>query len=66
MQRYIEHMADKLSDLSPARLAEINAFIDFVRQRDKDSQLRQDFAQASESSFNKVWKNDDDAIYGKY
>lgn len=58
-------MIEKLEHLSPGRLAEVADFIDFLRQRDQDKRLRQDYAQASEASFNKVWDNDDDAIYDK-
>ncbi len=63
MQPHIKHMIEKLEHLSPGRLAEVADFIDFLQQRDQDKGLRQDFAQASEASFNKAWNNDDDAIY---
>jgi uncharacterized membrane protein len=63
MQPQVQHMLEKLEHLSPERLAEIEDFIDFLNQRDQDKRLRQDYAQASEGAFNKVWDNDDDAIY---
>lgn len=63
MQPQVEHMLEKLEHLSPDRLAEVEDFIDFLQQRDQDKRLRQDFTQASEDAFNKVWANDDDAIY---
>lgn len=63
MQPQVEHMLEKLEHLSPERLAEVEDFIDFLNQRDQDKRLRQDFTQASEDAFNKVWDNDDDAIY---
>jgi hypothetical protein len=56
-------MLEKLEHLSPERLAEIEDFIDFLSQKDQDKGLRQDYAQASEDAFSKVWDNDDDAIY---
>jgi transcriptional regulator with XRE-family HTH domain len=57
-------MLEKLEHLSPERLAEIEDFIDFLNQRDQDKRLRQDYAQASEDAFNKVWDNDDpDLLY---
>lgn len=65
MQPQVKQMIEKLEHLSPGRLAEVADFIDFLRQRDQDKRLRQDYAQASEASFNKVWDNDDDAIYDK-
>lgn len=63
MQPQIQHVLEKLEHLSPDRLAEVEDFIDFLQQRDQDKRLRQDFTQGSEAAFNKVWDNDDDAIY---
>ena len=47
-----------LEHLSPERLAELDDFIDFLRQSDQDKRLRQDYAHASEAAFDKVWDND--------
>ena len=58
-----EQILAKLKRLSPSRLAEVADFIDFLQQRDQERQLRQDYAQASEAAFNKVWDNDDDTLY---
>lgn len=63
MQTKVENMVKKLDHMSPERLKEIDDFIDFIRLRDRDSQLHNDFVQASESAFEKVWDNDDDAVY---
>lgn len=63
MQPQVEHMLEKLEHLSPDRLAEVEDFIDFLSQRDQEKCLRQDYTQASEDAFKKVWDNDDDAIY---
>lgn len=63
MQPQVEHVLEKLEHLTPARLAEVEDFIDFLQQRDQSDRLRKDFTQASESAFNKVWDNDEDAIY---
>lgn len=63
MQPQVEHMLEKLEHLSPERLAEVEDFIDFLSQRDQDKHLQQDYTKASEDAFNKVWDNDDDAIY---
>jgi len=66
MQPRVQQMLlEKLKHLSPERLAEVADFIDFLQQRDQDRQLQQDFAQASEAAFGKVWDNDDDSIYDK-
>ena len=63
MQPQLEQIQEKLADLAPDRLAEVEDFIDFLQQRDHDKLLRTSYAQASEEVFNKVWDNDDDAIY---
>lgn len=63
MQPQVELMLEKLEHLSPKRLAEVADFIDFLQQRDQDKHLRQDYAQASEVAFNKIWDNNDDSIY---
>jgi len=63
MQAQVEKMVEKLEHLSPSRLAEVADFIDFLQQRDQDQQLRKNYTQASEASFNKVWDNEEDAIY---
>ena len=63
MQPQVSHVVRKLEHLSPERLAEVDDFIEFLQQRDQEKSLRQDFAQASEAAFAKLWDNDDDAIY---
>lgn len=63
MQPQVQQMLQKLEHLSPERLAEVEDFIDFLQQRDQDKRLHQDFTQASEATFSKVWDNDDDALY---
>ena len=59
----LEEIQHKLEQLAPDRLAEVEDFIDFLRERDLDRQLRQDHAQASEAAFAKIWDNDSDAVY---
>lgn len=63
MQPQLEQMMAKLEHLPPARLAEVEDFIDFLQQRDRDQRLRQEYARASEITFAQVWDNDEDAIY---
>jgi len=63
MQTQVENMVKKLDHMSPERLTEINDFIDFIRLRDRDIRLHQDFAEVSELAFAKAWDNDDDAVY---
>lgn len=65
MTPQIEQVREKLEHLAPERLAEVEDFIDFLRERDQDRRLRRDYAQASEGAFARVWDNDEDAIYDK-
>ena len=65
MQPQLEQMIEKLEHLSPDRLAEVEDFIDFIQQRDRDKILRQDYARASEAALARVWDNDEDAIYDR-
>jgi hypothetical protein len=63
MQVQVQHIMERLEHLSPERQAEVGDFIEFLHQRDQEQRLRKDFAQAANSSFEKVWDNDDDAVY---
>lgn len=63
MTPQLEQIREKLAQLAPERLAEVEDFIDFLRERDRDRRLRRDYAKASEAAFAKVWDNDEDAVY---
>ena len=52
-------------DLPPERLAEVEDFIDFLSQKDRERHVRRDFARGAGASFQKVWDNEDDAAYDK-
>jgi hypothetical protein len=56
-------LIDKLRTLPPERLAEVEDFVDFLRSRDEERQLRQGAARLSRASFSQVWDNADDAAY---
>jgi hypothetical protein len=56
---------DKLKDLSPERVAEVEDFVDFLRTRNEDPRLTQAAAKASVAAFNKVWDNPEDADYDR-
>ena len=64
MRLQLEQVQEKLERLSPERLAEVEDFIDFLQQRDQEANLNRAYAQASEQAFDRVWDNDQDAIYG--
>lgn len=59
----IRELIDKLETLPPERIAEVEDFIDFLKQRDRDRQLTRTMARAAEPSLQKVWDNPDDAVY---
>jgi hypothetical protein len=57
-------LADKILSLPPARIAEIEDFIDFVAQRaNSDQVLVRAAAAASETAFATVWDNEEDEVY---
>lgn len=61
-----EHiLIQKIRQLPPQRMAEVEDFIDFLRTREEEHRLTQAAAQASEASFAAVWDNDEDAAYDK-
>lgn len=56
-------LIDKLDQLPPERVAEVEDFVDFLRSRDQDRSLTWAAGKVSEASFKKVWDNTDDAAY---
>jgi hypothetical protein len=65
MDNRVQQVAKKLEHLPPERLAEVEDFIDFLSQKDRERPVRRDFARGAEASFQKVWDNEDDAAYDK-
>lgn len=58
-------LIDKIRQLPPQRMAEVEDFVDFLRAREDERPLTPDAAKPSEPSFAKVWDNDDDAAYDR-
>ncbi len=57
---------DKIKQLPPQRLAEVEDFVDFLlRAREDEQRLTHAAAKASEASFVQVWDNDEDAAYDR-
>ncbi len=56
---------DKIQQLAPERMAEVEDFVDFLRAREDGPRLTRAAAQASEPSFAAVWDNDEDAAYDR-
>lgn len=60
---HIKSLLNKLDELPPERVSEVEDFVDFLRQRDADRPLVRAAAHASGPVFRKVWDNPDDAAY---
>ena len=58
-----QRLLSKLRDLPPDRLAEVEDFVDFLRERTADRALVWSAAAASAPAFAAVWDNPDDAAY---
>jgi hypothetical protein len=56
-------LINKIRTLPPERVAEVEDFVDFLRRRDEYHALLKDAAMLSESAFQRVWDNPDDADY---
>ena len=60
----IEILIEKIKHLPLQRQAEVENFVDFLTQKD-EQKLRQLAMKMSEKSFEKIWDNDEDAVYDK-
>jgi hypothetical protein len=60
-----EQLLAKIRTLPPARRAEVEDFIDFLRQRGEEEQLTEAASRLSEPTFARVWDNPDDADYDR-
>ncbi len=57
-----EKLVEKLKQLPPERVAEVEDFIDFLTQRD-ERRLTQAAMLTAEDSFRQVPDNEEDAVY---
>ena len=57
-----EELIEKIKNLPPERIAEVEDFVDFIAQRD-ERRLVQAAAKLSEDVFSQVWDNEEDAVY---
>ncbi|SPE21330.1 conserved hypothetical protein [Burkholderiales bacterium] len=60
-----QNLIEKIKQLAPQRLAEVEDFVDFLRARDDEPRLTHAAAKAGELSFAAVWDNDEDAAYNR-
>jgi hypothetical protein len=58
-----ERLLSKLKDLPPEWLAEVEDFVDLLRERTTDRALVLAATAASEAAFAAVWDNPNDASY---
>lgn len=63
--RSSDELLEKIRDLSPERFAEVEDFVDFLRQRSDDGPLSVGAMKLSEDAFRKVWDNSEDADYDR-
>jgi predicted MPP superfamily phosphohydrolase len=56
-------LIEKLNQLPPELVAEVEDFVDFLRSRNEQRQLVQAAMKASEPAFAAVWSNPDDSVY---
>lgn len=54
---------EKIRTLPPDKIAEVEEFVDFLRQRDEEKRLTLAASKLSEPVFQKVWDNPEDAEY---
>lgn len=60
-----QDLIEKIRDLPPEKVAEVEDFVDFLRRRDEDRRLVKAASKLSENAFQKVWDNPDDAEYDR-
>ena len=64
-KRREQDLMEKIRRLREDKLAEVEDFVDFLRQRQEERRLAQAVTGASEAAFAKVWDNPDDAAYDR-
>ena len=60
-----EELLAKIRRLAPERVAEVEDFVDFLRQRDEERGLTEVASRLSEAAFARIWENPDDADYDR-
>jgi len=65
MNTAIDHLAEKLAQLPPERIAEVVDFIDFIAGREQERSIARAAQSASETTLAAIWNNDADAAYDR-
>ena len=58
-------LIEKLKNLPPERVSEVEDFVDFLRARDGERAGVRAAARTAEPAFAKIWDNEEDAAYDK-
>jgi len=53
----------EIFDRQPAKVVEVEDFVDFIRIREEEAGLRYAAGRLSEAAFKKVWDNPEDDAY---
>jgi hypothetical protein len=62
-KRREQELFEEIRRLPADKLAEVEDFVDFLRERQEERRLAQAVSGASQAAFAKVWDNPDDAAY---
>lgn len=65
MNQFDSTLLAKFKQLPPQRQAEVEAFIDFLREREEMRRLTRSATSAAAPAFAEVWENDEDSVYDK-
>ncbi|RMG93288.1 MAG: DUF2281 domain-containing protein [Candidatus Dadabacteria bacterium] len=60
-----EALLEKIRSLPPEQRAEVEDFVEFLRQRAAERTLAREASRLSEEAFRRVWDNEDDADYDR-
>ena len=63
MSTETKSLMEKIETLPAERIAEIEDFVDFIRERERDRALSRAAAAASAPAFAGVWSNPEDDVY---
>lgn len=64
-KRRDRQLIEKIGSLPADKIAEVEDFVDFLRQREAKRRLAMAMTGASEAAFAKLWDNPDDAAYDR-
>ena len=58
-----ENLIDKIRELPPDKITEVEDFVDFLRMKSDELLAKHAVTKLSEKAFEKIWDNEDDAEY---